>query len=112
MVNPKILCQKHLCGMHLELHMFVGSIKKGVSMKGFIENDLLEPTSIKQCHESISNEMLRRGYNHRSLLDDKDVQYALQSLNEKYLYHKIDQQNSLNELINRCPKCKERYLNL
>ena len=41
-VNPKTLCRKHLLGEHLEIHMFVGSINKKISMKGYLEKGFLE----------------------------------------------------------------------
>lgn len=109
MCDPRILCRKHLCGMHVELHMFIGSINKGINMKGFINNDLLEPLSIKSCHEIISREMIKRGYNHKSDLNEMDINNALKKLPKEYLYHKINSENSLNELISRCSKCKELY---
>lgn len=109
MCDPRILCRKHLCGMHVELHMFIGSMNKGIGMKGFIENDLLEPLSIKECHEIIANEMIKRGYKHKSGLNEVDVNNALKKLSEEYLNHKINREASLKELIGRCDKCKELY---
>ena len=28
-VNPKLLCRQHLLGNHLEVHMFVGTLRRG-----------------------------------------------------------------------------------
>lgn len=35
-VDPKVLCTKHMIGEHAETHMFLGTIKKGTSIKGLI----------------------------------------------------------------------------
>lgn len=107
--DPKILCQKHLCGMHVELHMFVGSMKRKIKMDGFIKNNLLEPLKLKECHEDISSEMMNRGYNHKSPLLDNDIRKALENLSIDQLNYRIDKNNSLNELLSRCPLCKKRY---
>ena len=32
MIDPKLLCRKHLLGEHLEIHMFVGTINKGINV--------------------------------------------------------------------------------
>ena len=31
-VDPKLMCNKHLLGEHVEMHMFFGTIQKGISM--------------------------------------------------------------------------------
>jgi hypothetical protein len=46
-INPKKLCNQHLLGEHLEMHMFVGCIKKGISLKGYYENKLVRTDLIK-----------------------------------------------------------------
>ena len=40
MVDPKFLCQKHLCGEHLECHMFLGTLKKNKKVDGYLKNNL------------------------------------------------------------------------
>lgn len=105
MVDPKILCTKHLLGEHVEHHMFVGTINKGNSIEGYIHNNLLEPLSIKKRHEELVNEMHRRKMNHASFLPRVNIE----KLNRLILNHTIDRTASLNELIKRCPKCRKNY---
>jgi hypothetical protein len=69
MVNPKIMCNQHLIGEHLELHMFIGSIKKNISMQGYLKNNLLEPNSLYARHNELVKEIIYRGMNHKSDLD-------------------------------------------
>ena len=47
MVDPSLLCRKHLLGEHLECHMFVGTINKNISIKGYIKNGLCEPDKLE-----------------------------------------------------------------
>ena len=106
MVNPEVMCRRHLLGEHVELHMFVGSLQRKKNITGYIENDLLEPQSIIQRHKDIANEMFNRGYVHKSPLPVFDLSY----LSEKIKLHKIDRANSIEQLVNRCLQCKMKGL--
>ena len=68
MVDPSLLCRKHLLGEHVECHMFVGTINKNISIKGYIEKGLCEPDKLEFRHNQLSEEMIKRGYNHLSEL--------------------------------------------
>lgn len=109
MVDPRILCQKHLCGCHLEMHMFIGHIKRKRKVDGFLKNNCLEPLLLKKVHDEMANEMLDRGYNHKTPLTDTDFTEAISYLEENQLNCKINEHESLKELIGRCDVCKERY---
>lgn len=69
-VPPQYMCRKHLLGEHLEIHMFVSSIRLGKKMQGYIKNNLLETHNLKKRHDEIVNEMIKRKYNHKTPLDD------------------------------------------
>jgi len=100
MVNPKFLCQKHLCGEHVETHSFVGCINKGTSLKGYIDKGLVEVHNIKNRHDELAKEMLRRGYKHKSDLPE------FNSWEEGC----VNIEQNIEELMKRCSKCKERIL--
>lgn len=108
MVDPKIMCQKHLCGEHVELHMFIGHLKKGKKIDGYLKNNCLEPESIWIRHFNIAYEMISRGYKHKSVINSSDCT-CIACLPNNQRYHKVDSQKSLKELINRCKECKYRY---
>lgn len=101
MVNPKIMCKNHLLGEHSEIHLFVWNIDAGHSVKGYLDNGLLEIHNLYYRHEELAQELKRRGYKHNS------------ELAEKWRFAKnagsIDKSQSLQELIRRCIKCRERY---
>ena len=100
MVNPRIMCREHLIGEHAEIHMFIGSINRGKSVKGYLDKGLLEMHSLYNRHEDLVKEMKRRNYNHNS------------KVNEKWKFAKkagvIDKEKSYGELMSRCSKCKRR----
>lgn len=107
--DPKIMCQKHLCGCHSEMHTFIGSMKLKRKVDGFLRNNCLEPLILKKIHDETAQEMRSRGYDHKSPLLKKDFLEAISYLDDEKLNHKIDKNESLNELINRCSICRERY---
>ncbi|MFW6008747.1 MAG: pyrimidine dimer DNA glycosylase/endonuclease V [archaeon] len=106
MINPKYLCRKHLMGEHVETHMIVSHINKGKSINGFIKNNLIEPISIKERHDILAIEMVNRKYNHKSKIIQPNIKY----LSNYIQNYKIDIIQSSRDLINRCDKCKQRFL--
>lgn len=96
-VPVSLMCNKHLCGEHYEMHMFLGCIKKNKSLKGYVEKGLVEVHNLKNRHIDLSNEMMKRGFKHNS-----DVGYI-----DLYKAGKVDISNSIKELCNRCIKCRE-----
>ena len=71
MVNPRIMCTHQLLGEHVEVHMFIGSIDRRKSVRGYLEKGLLEVHNLYSRHEDLVEEMKRRGINHLSEVDDK-----------------------------------------
>jgi hypothetical protein len=98
MVNPKKMCRKHLLGEHVECHMFVGSINKGINMDGYFRNKLLLITNLKKRHEELAREMIRRGMNHKSELPN--FIWGESETGE------IDIKANELDLHNRCKECK------
>jgi hypothetical protein len=103
-IEPKNLCNQHLLGEHLEMHMFLGCIKKGISLKGYYDNKLVCTNLIKIRHDDLVIEMISRGMNHNSPIVDMDFF-------KDFKYGEIDLDANVNELMSRCPKCKERFIN-
>lgn len=103
MVDPALMCRKHLLGEHVELHMLVGSIKRGKSLEGFVRNRLIQPKDILARHDILAEEMARRGYKHKSPLEQpeltEDIAVATVSVTDNEV-----------ELFNRCPDCRARIL--
>jgi hypothetical protein len=104
MVNPRIMCRQHLLGEHAEIHMFIGTLNRKKSVKGYLQKGLLEVHNLHSRHNELVEEMKRRGYRHHSEVEEKWKTANMRGF--------IDRKQSLEELINRCSKCKIRYLEL
>ena len=101
MLPPSIMCRKHLLGEHVEMHMLVGTLQKGISVQGYIDNQLVELEHIRARHDELVEEMIKRGYNHKSPLPDyPEVSGGV-----------VDREENLRDLANRCPDCRERIEN-
>lgn len=109
MVSPKFMCVKHLNGEHLEIHMFLGTLKSGKSIKGYIEKNLCQPRSFKRRHDDIVNEMIARDYKgHKTPIEYIDCQFVC-DLPIEYQYWEVNSIKSLGDLLSRCPDCLKRY---
>jgi len=102
-VLPECLCRKHLLGEHVEMHMFVGTIKKGISINGYVKNKLVETDKIVRRHDELVEEMGKRGFNHKSPIDDWKCDFTV---------GEVDVEANLKELSKRCPECKKRIRKL
>lgn len=106
MIDTTKLCKNHLSGEHREIHALVGMINRGISLKGYISNGLIEIHSIRQRHNDLVFELLRREsirepnptnkYFHKSPLP-----FFVQTQEGK-----VDTDKSIEDLKRRCPKCK------
>ena len=94
------MCRKHLLGEHVETHMLFGTIKKGTSIKGYLEKGLLETHNIQKRHNELVEEMIRRGYKHNTILECCYPESGC-----------IDIEQNIKELYRRCPDCRERIIN-
>ena len=107
MINPKILCRKHLLGEHGEIHKHRHNFVKKHNMAKRVELGQIEVETMKLRHDALAEEMLRRGYNHQSPYEMPDISYLPLEIIKK----RVDLKVALCDLITRCPDCKERYLN-
>jgi len=98
-VDPALMCDKHLLGEHLEMHMFAGIIGKK-KIVGFIDKGLVETHNIVKRHEGLVQEMGKRGMNHKSKL--------IIDWLEVYAEGKVDVESSMKLLSERCEKCRRR----
>lgn len=107
MVPVECMCQKHLLGEHVETHMFLGTLRKKVSVQGYLTGGLLEVDQLFSRHEALANELERRGYKHNSPMSAKDVEDALATYPTDFLHPKglIDVEANLVDLCTRCTSC-------
>lgn len=94
-VNPKNLCRKHLLGEHVEMHMFIGTIKRGTRLTGYIKKGLVEVHNIINRHDKLADEMITRGYKHNSDISKEDI-------NLLWKEGFVDKNKNEKVLANRC----------
>ena len=104
MIEPALMCNKHLIGEHGELHKFLHNWIKKHKIDGRIKGNAIEPLSYKSRHEALSIEMLRRGMNHKSPLEQPNFDY-LPDYQKQYI---VD--IKVNEILisERCEDCRQR----
>ena len=106
MLPPETMCRKHLLGEHVELHMLLGSLRRGKNIDGFLAGKLVDPRRMFRRHEELVLEMERRGYRHASPLDEAECE----TLARRYgrTGTGIDAGANAAELARRCPECAKR----
>jgi len=102
-VDPSKMCRKHLLGEHVEMHMFVGSINKGIKVDGYIRTGLVDACDISWRHTQLVDEMKRRKYNHNKELPLIDLKELLRLTT---VLGKVDVVANEIELHRRCKECK------
>jgi len=95
MVDPRLMCRQHLLGEHVEIHMLVGSLRRGNGIQGFVDKKLLDPRLARDRHDALVAEMERRGYHHASPLKDFPIIPGAT----------LDPEESWRLLRDRCPAC-------
>lgn len=100
MVNPRLMCRRHLLGEHVETHMLLGSLAKGRSIAGHVARGQLEPRNAIKRHDRLARELSRRGYDHKSPAR-ADVALPING--------SVDRSKSLADLTKRCAECRATF---
>jgi len=111
MIDPRVLCQKHLCGEHVETHMFLGHMKLGKKVDGYIKNNCLQMKDVLSRHDELSHEMLSRGYQHNSPISNKEFTEAAKNYSAD-LDCSVDGHAALVDLLDRCIVCRKNFISL
>jgi dimeric dUTPase (all-alpha-NTP-PPase superfamily) len=107
MTEVSKMCDKHLRGEYVECLMILGTIKKKRNISGFIKNDLIELVSLKPRFYNLKSEMIIRGF---KAVKDLNINNAdIEYLDKEIINHKINKENSLLILKERCPECRKRF---
>lgn len=104
MVPPETMCDQHLLGEHVEIHMLAGTLSRQRSIDGFIAKGLLQPASMHQRHAELVAEMERRGFKHKSPLPECELGYLPVEAREAL----VDVSASAADLVARCERCRGR----
>ena len=105
MLEPKLLCRKHLLGCHSEIHKHKHNFEKKHSVSGRVYPIvLIEPDNMKSYHDDLVVEMLARGYNHNSEYIQPDISY----LPFGQQHARADIKHNIKDLCDRCEECRSR----
>ena len=102
MIDPSVLCRKHLLGEHGEIHKFRHNFVKGHSIRG--RRGQIEPLAMQARHDDLAAEMLRRGYKHQSPYEQPDLSHYAPEDREM----RVCLETSMRDLQERCPECLAR----
>ena len=107
MLDPEMLCRKHLLGEHTECHTALACIystKPGARrwLENLIRAGYLELDRLQVRHDLLAAEMVRRGYQHDSPL-------VAPTVIDLPVGPGVDLDVSLDELCKRCVDCRLRH---
>lgn len=102
LVDPRILCRKHLLGEHGEIHKHRHNFVKKHKMNGRIGQ--IDPSLMEKRHQELAEEMIIRGYTHASPYEQPDISYLPEM--------KVDVNLALTDLLSRCNECEQRWRSL
>lgn len=104
MIDPRLMCKKHISGEHNEIHKHLPSLYKGVSITGRMG----PPAQIQLNALQSRHDELAQYLNHKSPLD---VDYELIRHNYREHYHtRVDPDHNLADLVYRCADCRALIL--
>ena len=104
MVNPKLLCQRHLLSEHCDIHRFISSVRVGHDVRRCLIRAMIDPSKVYQRHAELEEEIAERGGRLNSpLLASECNAYA-----KWYGSTTINISRSLSDLSNCCIDCQSR----
>lgn len=105
MINPNLLCRKHLLGEHSELHKHRHNFEKKHSVSGRVYPIvLIEPDNMQKRHDELVLEMVSRDYKHQSEYIQPDISYL--PIGQQHA--RVDINYNIQDLCNRCEECRTR----
>lgn len=108
MIEPKLLCNQHLLGEHKEIHQLIGSLRNGKSIRGYVQNGLVDVNAAFMRHFHLACEMVERGMNHHSSISAQDARMMGHFCRVSKDCGSVDVNKSYDDLKSRCAECKRR----
>lgn len=109
MIDPRLLCTKHLIGEHGEIHKHRHNFVKHHKISGRISPIVqIEPENMGKRHDELALEMNRRkDGSHKSPYSQPDLSYL--KLSE--ICARVDLVYNMKDLSTRCTNCRDRIEN-
>lgn len=106
MVDVTKMCRQHLLGEHREIHTMIGTLKRKISIDGYLDG-LYDISKLVQRHTEVVEEMMKRGYRHLTPLGT-DIEIINKWLvKNNGITGWVDVKENELELCSRCKRCKE-----
>jgi hypothetical protein len=86
----------------VELHMLLGSLRRGKNIEGFLSGGLVDPQRIFVRHQELAAEMTRRGFKHNSPIDEHECAILAAGYADCAA---VDTAANAHDLRQRCPDC-------
>ncbi len=106
MINPQCMCVQHLLGEHREIHTFIGTLRKHISIDGYLSRGLVDPHVLADRHDELIEEFKRRswksGFNHKTPIDRAELEQLTKGLPRGNINIEVN----LRELCTRCTRCR------
>jgi hypothetical protein len=108
MIEPELMCMKHLLGEHGEIHKHRHNFVKGHSIAGRIAGNAVEPEAMQSRHDDLEAEIVRRALAAgRKPPCSPFEQPDLSGYPAEYRTYKINIEQSRALLVDRCPDCRK-----
>jgi len=111
MIDPKLLCNVHLLGEHVETHMVRGALavpEQFASLQGLAAKGFIELTALNRRHAELVIEMAARSMKHNSPMDLVTLEDVLRFANSESGTGFVSPFQSANDLRERCHMCRAR----
>lgn len=103
MLPTNLMCDQHILGEHGEHHKHRHNFVKRHNMAGRLAYpSQIDPHRMKERHDEIALEMVRRKMNHKSPYEQPDTSYLPEA--------NVDLEYNLIDLMCRCKECERRIV--
>lgn len=104
MVDPRIMCTRHLCREHCEIHRLVANLRKGRSIRKYLLQQMIDVSTIYTRHKELENEIMSRG----GKLDSPLSAVECVAFARWYGSTTINIGRSLSDLSECCTECRRK----
>lgn len=103
MINPKMMCIKHIVGEHGEIHKHKHNFIKKHNISGRIYPIVqISPYLMKKRHDELTKYLK----NHKSPYELPNLSH----LSNEIKYAEVDIEYNIKDLMNRCPECRKKII--
>lgn len=110
MLNPRILCTKHLTIEHDDIHRLINLLITDSRIEDYDFIDNIQFKGVIKRHDAIVCELLRRNIFHTTPLEKNDIN--IENIPDHMKSYVVDSKLSLKDLLIECNRCKMNVIQL